>query len=37
MLLHQAVEQVRLFTGREPSAATEAAMRDAGLRELARR
>jgi shikimate dehydrogenase len=37
MLLHQAVEQVRLFTGRQPSAATEAAMREAGLRELSRR
>jgi shikimate dehydrogenase len=34
MLLHQAVEQVRLFTGRTPSVEV---MREAGLRELARR
>jgi len=37
MLLHQAVEQVRLFTGCEPTAATVTAMREAGLRELGRR
>jgi len=37
MLLHQAVEQVRLFTGREPTAGTVLAMREAGLRELGRR
>jgi shikimate dehydrogenase len=34
MLLHQAVEQVRLFTGRLPDVE---AMRAAGLRELADR
>lgn len=37
MLLHQAVAQVRLFTGRAPSPADVAAMRDALMAELAAR